>query len=366
MEKLYLDKEETLVNLGNSILKFYGVEPFHSTYKKADEIIEKSKKQKIALVLFDGFGKVIADYYKDNIPFIYSHKVSLFNSVFPPTTVAATTGLTTATYPIENGHLGWRQYFKEHNAFINVFPSNDAIEPTKFYPNVQANILCPKYIWELINKTNKFSATSISSFEKKNQNHEDDFEYFFSKADELIKSHDFVYVYSGLPDHLLHSCGCFNETIKETLIYLEAKLKTLVENNPDTLFLLVADHGFKDVEEISIREHPDFYATLAKPYFILEAAFAGFFVKDKEKFVELANKYYSKDFYIYSKEEILKDNIFGYGKEHPYVHETLADYFLISKDKYIFFDGEEPVGFKGSHAGGTKEEKEIYLFAFND
>lgn len=36
------------------------------------------------------------------------------------------------------------------------------------------------------------------------------------------------------------------------------------------------------------------------------------------------------------------------------------------KGRYIFFDGEEPIGFKGAHAGGTKEEKELYLFAFND
>ena len=49
-----------------------------------------------------------------------------------------------------------------------------------------------------------------------------------------------------------------------------------------------------------------------------------------------------------------------------YLNETLPDYFLITKGRYIFFDGEEPIGFKGAHAGGTKEEKELYLFAFND
>ena len=366
MENLNLSKSKTLVNLGNSILNYFGVTPFHETLKEADEIIKKSNKKKIALVLFDGFGKVIADYYKEHIPFIYSHKKFEFFSVYPPTTVAATTALTTGLYPLENGHIGWNQYFKKHKAVINVFPSNDKFEPSKFYPSVQQNILKPTYLWELINKTQKFNAASISSYEKKTPLKEDDFEYFFMHADELIKTHDFVYVYSSMPDHNLHDYGCFNNTIKETLLYLEVKLKKLVEDNPDTLFLLVADHGFQDVEEISIREHQDFFKTLSRPYFVFESAFAGFFVKDKETFEQLAHKYYGDRFYILTKDELLKEHLFGYGKMCKYLNETLPDYFLITKGRYIFFDGEEPIGFKGAHAGGTKEEKELYLFAFND
>ena len=366
MEKLNLSKSKTLVNLGNSILKYFGVTPFHETLKEADEILKKSHKEKVALVLFDGFGKVIAEHYKESIPFIYSHKAFEFNSVFPPTTVAATTALTTGLYPIENGHVGWTQFFKKHNAAINVFPSNDKFEHAKFYPSVQQNILKPVYLWELINKSQKYNATSISSYEKKTPLKEDDFEYFFSRADELIKTHNFVYIYSSMPDHLLHDLGCFNETIKENLIYLETKLKKLINDNSDTLFLLVADHGFRDINEISIKEHQDFFETLSRPYFIIEPAFAGFFVKRKAEFELLAHKYYEDKFYIYSKEELLKDNLLGYGNKSSYVDETLPDYFLISKGDYIFFDGEEPVGFKGAHAGGSKEEKELYLFSFNN
>ena len=156
MEKLNLSKSKTLVNLGNSILNYFGVTPFHETLKEADEILKKSHKEKVALVLFDGFGKVIAKHYKESIPFIYSHKAFEFNSVFPPTTVAATTALTTGLYPIENGHVGWTQFFKKHNAPINVFPSNDKFEHAKFYPSVQQNILKPVYLWELINKSQKY------------------------------------------------------------------------------------------------------------------------------------------------------------------------------------------------------------------
>lgn len=366
MENLYLDKENTLVNLSNSILNFFNIPTFHPTLKKVDEILAKTKKEKIALVLFDGFGKVIADYYKNDIPYIYSHKKFEFLSIFPPTTVAATTTVTTGLYPYENGHVGWTQYFKKHSAPINVFSSNDKREHSKIYPSVQQNILKPTYIWELLNASQKVNATSISSFLFKNHFKEDDFDKFFEEADKLIKTHDFVYVYSSNPDHLLHDNGRFNNTIKENLIYLESKLKILVEENKDTLFLLVADHGFMDVEEISIKEHEDFFDTLAKPFFVIEGSFASFFVKNKEKFKELANKYYGEYFYIYSKEELLNNGLLGEGNKHPNLDETLGDYFLISKDKYTFYDADEPIGFKGGHAGGNKCERELYLFAFNE
>ena len=365
MEKLYLSKDKSLVNLGNSILKAFGVTPFHETYKTVDEIIKNSRKEKIALILFDGFGVNIAEHYKENIPYIYAHKVESFNSVYPPTTVAATTALTTGTYPIENGHIGWTQHFNEYNADICVFLSTDKFDNKKIYPNV-SNILKPKFIWEYINETQKFNADSISSFHFKNKDKTDDFETFFEEADKTIKIHDFTYVYSSNPDHLLHELGCYNETVKENLIYLEGKLKALIENNKDTLFLLVADHGFRDIEEIPLNEHADFFETLSRKYVTYEPSFSGFYVKDGQKFLELANKYYSDKFFIYSKDEILKDHILGYGEMSQYVKETLPDFFLIAKDKYSFYDGEKPVGFKGHHAGGTKEEREIYLYVFNN
>ena len=365
MEKLFISKDNTLVNLSNSILNYFGVKPFHSTLTALDKILKETKKEKVALVLFDGFGKVIADYYKESILFIYKHKEFILDSIFPPTTVAATTSLTTGLYPIETGHIGWSQYFSLYKRPINVFISNDKLEPFIKYPSVQQNLLKPVYIWELINKTKKFNAASISSYEKKTCAKEDDMVYLFENADKLVKTHDFVYIYSSYPDHLLHDYGCFNEKVKENLIFLENKLKKLVEENKDTLFLLVADHGFHDCEEISIKEHQDFYDLLDKKYFVIEPTFASFFVKNKEKFLELANKYYSDNFFIYSKEELLKDNILGFGKANEYALETLGDFFLISKNKCMFYDGEHPVGFKGAHASGKEEDKKLYLFAFN-
>lgn len=365
MENLSINKNYSLVNLGNSILKFFEITPFHSSLKEVDELLLNSNKKKVALILLDGFGTVISEHYKNDIPFIYKHAFLNMESVNPPTTVAATTSLTTGLYPIETGYIGWTQYFKDIDKSINVFLSNDKFTGEKITPTITETTLKIDFIWDLINKNGKYRSDNIHSFVYRAATEKESYDLFFLEADKKVKNNDFTYIYSANPDHLLHMNGMFNDVIKENLVYLNGKVKELVENNKDTLFLLIADHGFEDVIEIPIYEHEDFLDTLKWKYFEIEGRFAGFFVKNKEKFLELANKYYGEFFYIVSKEELLKNNILGYGKMKEYVNETLLDYFLIAKDKYIFFDGEESIGFKGAHAGLTKKEREITLFAFN-
>lgn len=365
MKKYILDPKNTLVNVGNSILNFFDIPTFHDSYEPLDKILKDTKKEKIALVLFDGMGKVVLDTYKDDIPFLYSHIMTTFNSVFPPTTVAATTALTTGKYPLETSYLGWTQYFKTRNSYITVFMSNDAFDKEKIYtPSVSSAELKVDYLRDLINSTKNHNAANISSFFKQNFG-EDDFEAFFEDADKLIKSHDFVYIYSTNPDHLMHENGIKNDIVRENLIYLENKLKSLINNNPDTLFILTADHGFSDIEEINFKEHKDFLDTLSEPIYSIEPRFATVSVKSEEKFLELGNKYYGDYFDIVSRDDIIKNHTFGYGKENELFSTALKDYCLIAKDKYAFYQTNEPIGFKGHHAGGTPSEREICLLIFN-
>lgn len=369
MKKLTLDKENTLVNVSNSILKFFDVNQLNQSYKPLDELLEKSGKDKIALILFDGAGKVVLDCHKESIPFIYSHIFKTINSVYPSTTVAATTSITTGLYPIQSGYLGWTQYFKSKKDFINVFPSQSKFDHNvKYNPPVQISELKVDYIRDLINSTHIHNAYRIYTFDYRcGANFKTDYEKFFEDADKLVKTHDFVYIYTENPDHLLHEYGVENEVIKNNLVYLESKLKELVKNNTDTLFLLVADHGFKNVKEINIRNYPDFLATLKYQNFSLEGRFATFFVKNEEKFLELANKYFGKNFDIYSKKQLLEDHTFGYGNPRENVEYNIGDYTLVATGDISLYDLEEPRSFNfvANHAGITSDETDIYLCVFN-
>lgn len=369
MKKISLDKENTLVNLANSVIKFFDVTQLNDTYKPLDELLKVTKKEKIAIVLFDGAGKIVLDTHKDYIPFIYNHIFTTLKSVYPPTTVAATTALTTALYPIQTGYLGWTQYFKTRKAFINVFPSTDKFDHNiKFNPPVQETELKVEYIWDLINKTYKHNAYRIYTFDYRiGKNFETDYEKFFADADKLVKTHDFVYIYTENPDHLLHEEGIESLVIRDNLIYLNNKLEELVKNNPDTLFLLTADHGFKNIKEINLYNFPDFLETLKYKNFSIEGRFATFFVKDEKNFLKLYKKYFEKDFEILSKKEILDNHIFGYGKERENVNYNIGDYTLVATGDISFYDLEKPrdYNFVANHAGGTPEETDIYLCVFN-
>ena len=168
------------------------------------------------MILFDGMGKVIVDQHKDSLPFIYKNIFKEIKSVYPATTVAATTSITTALYPLQSGYMGWTQYFKTRKDFINVFPSQSKFDHNKKYnPAVQFTELKVNYIWDLINATFKHNAYRIYTFDYRcGKNFLTDYEKFFLDADKLVKQHDFTYIYTENPDHLLHEHGIESDVIK--------------------------------------------------------------------------------------------------------------------------------------------------------
>ena len=114
MSHFFFDKDNSLVSISNAILKHFTGECFHTPHPKLMEILAENKRDKVVIMLFDGMGKSIQDKYLKETDFLVRKKSFEINSVFPPTTVAATTALTSGKFPIESGWLGWRQFFKNH------------------------------------------------------------------------------------------------------------------------------------------------------------------------------------------------------------------------------------------------------------
>ncbi len=61
---------------------------------------------------------------------------------------------------------------------------------------------------------------------------------------------------------------------------------------------------------------------------------------------------------------MIKNNVFGLGKESERFRYCIGDFLLVSKDEWAFNQGEEE-GLKSHHAGSSKEEIEISLAWFN-
>ena len=373
MNRFKVHNENTLVNLSNSILKHFGATCFHESIPEIDELLKDHKK--VVAVLFDGMGQNITRLHLEENSYIRSNYVTTINSTFPPTTAAATTAFLTGKYPIETGWLGWTEYFKDYDRNIILFTSTD-YNTGEQLESSRENCIAERYfptqkIFSLIDETKKARAFNLSRYPIQNDGPKHLLFDGVSKLRKILKENDecFVYFYWDSPDREMHVKGIDSFTTHYQVKKAQRFIKKVTKQNPDTLFILLADHGHINVKFTDICEHEDLYALLDKPM-TLEKRTPSFFVKEgKEKeFETLFNKYYGEHYELVSKSDAFKNNLFGEGKAARGVESVLGNYIAISLDEMSLYASKELKRmdlFKGHHAGGTNEERLIDISVFN-
>ena len=134
------DYEHCLVNLANSILKKFGAKTTAATLPLADQYLDKDYKNVVVLLL-DAMGISILEKHLVEDGFFRSHLAGAYDSVYPPTTVAATTSILSGLYPNEHGWLGWDMYYPQLDKNVTVFTNqeqlleNTGALPTDTYPD---------------------------------------------------------------------------------------------------------------------------------------------------------------------------------------------------------------------------------------
>ena len=362
--------KNSLVNLSNSILKHFGAESFHESIPEIDNLLKGHKK--VVAVLFDGMGQnIVRKHLKEN-SFIRSNYVTTINSTFPPTTAAATTAFLTGKYPIETGWLAWTEYFKDYDRNIILFKNTDYNTEEKLEGEDVADKYFPTTkIFELIQKAGT-PAFNISRFPIQENGPKKLLTSGVKMLNKTLKENDscFIYFYWDSPDREMHETGIDSWNTKYQVHKAQRFMKKVVKDNPDTLFILLADHGHVNVEFFDICEHEDIYSLLSKKI-TLEKRTPSFFVKEgkNKEFEELFNKYYGQYFELLTKEQAFDIKLFGEGIPANGVSEVVGDYIAIAKDKYGLLASKELKfldAFKGHHAGGTKEERLIDIHIFNN
>ena len=365
--------DNSLVNLSNSILKHFGVAPFHDTISEIDNLLNGHKK--VVAVLFDGMGQNVVRKHLKEDSYIRENWVTTINSTFPPTTAAATTAFLTGKYPVETGWLGWTEYFKDYDRNIILFTSTDYNSEEKLIKDnekpISERYFPTKKVFDLISENN----SSIKAFNVSRYPIQKDGPKSLRKGAKtvtsLLKENDecFIYFYWDSPDYEMHAYGIDNWRIKHIVKKAQAFVKKLAKQNPDTIFILLADHGHINVKFLDVCEHEDLYALLEKPM-TLEKRTPSFFVKEdkKSEFVSLFDKYYGEHFLLLRKEDAFKLKLFGEGKPADGVFDVLGNYIATSLDEYCLYASKELPHmdiFKGHHAGATKEERLIDISVFN-
>ena len=373
MMKVY--NNNTLVNLSNSILKHFGVEPFHKTIPEVDKLLKGHKK--VVAVLFDGMGQNIVRMHLGEKSFIRSHYVTTINSTFPPTTAAATTAFLTGKYPIETGWLAWDEYFKDYDKNIILFRSIDFNTGESLIKEGEQNIAYRyfpiKSIFELIEENNKNArAFNISRYPVQLDGPKSLLREGVVKLTKTLRENNecFIYFYWDSPDVEMHEYGIDSLHTKYQVWKAQAFLKKAVRNNPDTLFIFLADHGHVNTKYFDICEHEDIYSLLDKPL-TLEKRTPSFFVKDgkQKEFAKLFKDYYGEYFELLTKEEALRIKLFGEGEPASGVETVFGDFVATATGEYGMIASKELYKkdtFKGHHAGGTVEERLIDISIFKN
>ena len=369
-----------ILNLINSILKYYKVNTKYNGLNKLDKILEKNYKN-IVLIILDGMGEHIL---KNISPkgFLEKNKIDVITSVCPSTTTAAMTTYYSGKPPIETGWIAMVQYFKEYGRAIELLRGIESYtkEPIR---NVR------KDIYELMEYDTIFNqienaSSDVKAYEinpefcksrSKRNIKADTIDILCDSIEAICKNDDknFILGYQTSPDDLLHKNGSKSKEVSNYIINAEKNIEKLCGRleNSDTLVLVCADHGHQGINKTySVLEMDELQDCIYMPV-SLESRCPTFWVKEnkKEKFEKYFEENLKDEFILYTKEEFLKNKFLGEGNMHPKIDDFIGNYIAIAiSDSIIKLEtylGKAKGNKKSTHCGFTPNEMEVPFIAIN-
>lgn len=368
--------EHCILGTITSILKYYNVETNHKSSEEIDKILNERNYKNVIFLILDGLGEHILNRIsKDG--YLNKNKVDCVTSVYPSTTTAALTTYYSGCPPYETGWIAWSQYFKEYGRAIDMFSHNESYmrEPLK-KPLIDV-------FKTIVNYESVFHKIEEASPDVKAYEVQPDYAERRSKRsiranniDELIMNIEdlctmpdrkFMLAYSDNPDGLMHKYGTDSDEVKQFVKEAEEKIQKMVEGfDKDTLLIISADHGHKNIEKAyTLLDYPEIQECLIMPA-SLESRVLTFWVKEgmQKLFEERFNKIFKDEFWLMTKDEFLnKYHFLGSGKKHYKIDDFIGNYMALSVAGSMirietFLAEGKPVK-KSTHCGLTKDEMEV-------
>lgn len=355
--------DNCITNLTSSIAKHYGLTPFYKTNEIIDKLLQEKDYENIIVFIFDGMGMSILNSNTTENSFLRKKLVSSMHSTFPPTTANCTTSFITGLNPISTGWLGWSTYFKDIDLAVDNFKNRESFSKKEIEgENVAYAKLPITHLGTLIQQHTNNEVTYhqiMPSFVKNGYKSLKEFEHRICKLCEQ-KGKKYIYAYYDQPDSCMHIEGTTSINVKKYLNKISKVLHNIERKTKNTIGIVSADHSLVDVVPIALYTYYDVLNCLYAPV-TCDARCSFFFVKkEKEEiFKELFNKYFSEYYELFSKEEVIDNNLFGYGQENILFKDIIGDYVAIAKDKYYFLTSPNSMIFKGHHSGGLTDESNI-------
>lgn len=291
--------------------------------------------------------------------FLIVNRLKPITTVFPATTVAATTSMLTGLNPCETGMLGWDMWYPGLGRVITTFWDSDPQDKKRTpIPEAKAyredHMVCPR-ITDEINDAGRYGAYFVSPFGDTPYRTRDE---MFDIVARLCRKRGkkYVYAYHSEPDHTLHEHGSNSEEARALIRNLSRRIELLSQEVSDAVIIVTADHGHHDMHGVYIDEYPDLRDCISGDLF-LESRARGMFVKPgrQAEFEQLFDKYLGRDFMLVSAQDAIESKLFGDGTENGMFRDCLGDYIAIATGDKALLNPFNKVR-KSHHAGYTDDE----------
>lgn len=361
--KMYADYNNCLVNLACSILKEFGAAYSHPTLPLMDKLLQNQHRN-VVILLLDGMGADAIRHHLDSEGFFSRNLLGSFSSVYPPTTTSATISIMTGLNPCEHGWLGWKQYFSELDRIIIPFRNTDFYSGEKAADYDAAWRYMPyKSIFDQINEAGAGKAYYVSMF---GTTHIDSFDELTRTIANLCSTTEkkFIYAYWHQPDTIMHSNGYYDESVTDELRHLENEVEKMSENLSDTLLIVTADHGHKNITYYTLTDYPEILKMLKRPP-SMESRASVFHVSEEylTEFPTAFKNAFGDDFLLFSKEDVKQSKLFGCGVPHAKFDEFIGDYLAVSVTGMGIVYSDSVIKFRSEHAGTSEQEMMIPFIA---
>jgi hypothetical protein len=330
------------------------------------------------LVLMDGLGIDMVRAMPDG--FIPSHLQGELRTVFPATTAAALTSLSTGVWPAEHGVPTWYVYLEEIDATVRPLPYDErstgkplgdlGLDPSQLFP-VQSLLwqcasrpvgLMPTHIAKSVYSSYLMGPGVVIGYECL----EDALAVLEVEAQKPADVPGFFYLYVADVDALSHEKGKWHPDVVRRLREIDGLLGRFRERTLGAVrMVLSADHGFRDAppeRRFALHEQADLLALLAHPP-SGDSRVAVFHVLEEriDLFCERFHERFGQHFALVSPSQVEDLGLLGPMPLSTLTRRRLGNVLAVSLDDSILEHVDKCNPQIAAHSGLSPEEMEIPL-----
>lgn len=375
----------SIVNLLSSVVHALGGVSPHPPLKALDPDLLRGTSRIVYLVL-DGAGhdqlnRLMAAGGGGH--FFSRHPCERITTVFPSTTAAAVTTLSTGATPAEHGVLSWHLHLHDLGLVGAVLPgktlTGTPLASNDF--NLRRYLGLPSYLSPVRRHKRllSFGALGRSPYSKAGTRWNGYGAYKTLRGMELQTvrfaregGRGIAYVYWPRYDTLCHRKGVQARETRRHLAEIDASLGRLTSRlaGTGTLLLVTADQGVVDSpppKRIDLAAVPGLLDCLA----LLPAGDGrqvSCFVRPGRvgRFRDVLARHLAEACVCITGEELLGSGLLGPGRPHPALRSRVGDYVLLARDDYAFQVAASLTKarvHKGNHGGLSSDEVYVPLYA---